>query len=50
MYPSLEEDATIYAIEQCSRKKSSFCLQELAKFVTEKYKEYNGEIEDDELI
>ena len=50
MYPGLEEDAKMYAIQQCSRKESSFSLQELAKFITEKYKEYGGDIEDNELI
>jgi len=50
MYPGLEEDVKIYAIEKCSRKESSFSLQELAKFITGKYKEYGWEIEDDELI
>ena len=49
MFPGLEDDAKLYA-QQCSRKESSFSFQELAKFITEKYKDYGGEIEDDELI
>jgi transposase len=50
MFPGLEDNAKLYAIQQCSRKESSFSLRELAKFITEKYKDYGGEIEADELI
>ena len=50
IFPGLEDEAKLYAIQQCSRKESSFSLKELAKFITEKYKGYGGEIEDDELI
>jgi hypothetical protein len=39
LYPELEKEARIFALEQASLKKSSFCVYDLALFITEKFKE-----------
>ncbi|CAF1621965.1 unnamed protein product, partial [Didymodactylos carnosus] len=46
-FPDIEHDARQFSIEACTRKNASFTVEELAKFVDEKFFEVTGLTKDD---
>jgi len=44
-YPELEDEAKLFAVERCYSKAGNFRVEELAKFITEKYNEIKSPLD-----